>query len=165
MIDCCLVLKRGLRVFISQSSQGQLGLLCVLRLNFKQSLHHFTFSSPFSVTLLHDNEPAPSEILMHDGYYHGYHHFIMKTDGSNITNDIQDFYEEVYDWRKGGSALRSRQSSFYRKKILHSLEFPWLWSVRIRQVKTTRNINTFWRKILETTLRILPRKLLFMWAT
>ena len=123
------------------------GLLSVFTLNFKQSLHHFTFSSPFSVTLLHDNEPAPSEILMHHGYYHGYHHFIMKTDGFNITNDIQDFYEEVYDWRKGGSALTSRQSSFYRKEILHSLEFPWLWSVRIRQVKTTRNINTFWRKI------------------
>ena len=35
----------------------------------------------------------------------------------------------------------------------------------LRQVKITRNINTFKRKMLETRLRILPRKLLFMWAT
>ena len=74
----------------------------------------------------------------------------MKTDGFNITNDIQNFHEEVYDWRKGGSTtiqhLDLVKAQFIGRKYF-IVELAWLWSAKIRQVKTTRNIKKFWRKM------------------
>ena len=89
-----------------------------------------TFSPPaFSVTLLHVHQSGPhllqkSWCTMEDVIMAT---IIMKTDGFNITNDIQAFYEEVYDWGKGGSAtihhLDLVKAQFIGEKILYSRTF------------------------------------------
>ena len=76
MIDLtasCFMVKRSLRVLISQPSQRQLGLLSVFTVNFKQSLHRFSLS--LQPSLLHFAMIISQDVqLTNLGYNHGYLH-------------------------------------------------------------------------------------------